>query len=159
MKGHTAMHRTLLGFIFLVIAHSLTLAQPREAIKQVHRGEGREGHHLSDLNLTEDQKRSMRSLQLDLERKRIDLQAKIQLLEVDLKSAAMSDKPDRGMIEKTLRSITDLQYQMKLSRIQHWFEVSKILTPEQQIGWKKRLKGTLDRGEFRKIRRAGHMRK
>jgi len=50
-----------------------------------------------------------------------------------------AEKLDRAAIENKTKEISDLQYQMKLTRIDHMFGLLKILTPEQQQEWKEHM--------------------
>jgi Spy/CpxP family protein refolding chaperone len=78
-------------------------------------------------------------LRLDLEKKQAETQSKIHIVRLDLKGLFMAEKPDRGAIEKNLKTISDLQYQAKLNHVDHLFAVKGILTSEQQKIWKEHM--------------------
>jgi len=91
---------------------------------------------MENLKLTDDQQKQVGKLHSELERKQIFARAKIQALRVDVREAFREDKPDRGKIESKINEITKLQGEMKTNHLALWFDVNKILTPEQQKMWK-----------------------
>jgi Spy/CpxP family protein refolding chaperone len=130
------MIRTL-SFIasFLLVWTSVGFAQPGPQDRPGQRMERR--HQFRDqLSLSEDQEAQMKQMHLDLEKKQTQLQPKIRLARIAMKEAMLADQPDRGVFEKNIKAITDLQLEMKMNRLDHWFKVYKLLTPEQQRIWK-----------------------
>ena len=95
-------------------------------------------HHqmLEKLHLTDQQKQDIGKLRADFEKKMIAQRASIQSLRVDLRTAIAADNPDRAVIEKIARSISDIQAQGKMNLIDHLFAVRALLTPDQQKVWK-----------------------
>jgi len=91
---------------------------------------------VEQLNLTDTQAGQFKKLRLDHERKMLQNRNKLSEARLDLKALYMADKPDRGAIEKGLRTISDIQHQQKLAMVEHWFAVNAILSPEQQKLWK-----------------------
>lgn len=123
----------LLTLVFL--GSSVVVAQPRMGVQAGPRA-AKEPPLKVKLNLTEAQEKEMKNLRLDLEKKQTQVQSKIKLERLDLKGLAMADNPDKAAIEKKVRTISDLQNQLKLNWVDHWFAVKAILTPEQQKIWK-----------------------
>ena len=78
----------------------------------------------------------MRQLRLELEKKQAQVEPRIRLARIAMKEAVLSAQPNRSVFEKNIRAITDLQLEMKMNMLDHWFKVFKILTPEQQKVWK-----------------------
>lgn len=91
---------------------------------------------MEKLNLTDDQRKQVDKLHSDLQKRQIALRAKIQSARVDVQDAFREDKPDRAKIEAKLSEITKAQGEMKNNHVAFWFDVSKILTPDQQKLWK-----------------------
>ena len=91
---------------------------------------------METLKLTDDQRQQMGKLHSDLEKKQIAIHAKIQSLRIDVRDAFREDKPDKGKIESKINEITKLQGEMKTNHLALWFDVNKILAPEQQKIWK-----------------------
>ncbi len=87
------------------------------------------------LNLTDDQKKQMEKLRLDLQKKNIPLQSQIRLARLDIREQMMADKPDRAKIEKLMRQVSDLQLQVKVNGLDHMLAVRNLLTPEQLKNW------------------------
>jgi len=114
-------------------------AQPAEGRRPMERMQEMKHDFMSKLALTDQQQKDMQKLRIDLEKKQTQLTAKIRTERLDLRSAFLADNPDRAAIEKGLKSISDLHYQMKLNRLDHWYAVKAMLTPEQQKTWKQGL--------------------
>ena len=81
----------------------------------------------------------MEKLRTELEKKQVTIHGKIAVLRVEMKELVQADNPDRNAIEKKMREVSDLQYQLKVNGLDHQFAVKGILTPEQQKIWKKHL--------------------
>jgi Spy/CpxP family protein refolding chaperone len=107
---------------------------------------------LDKLQLTDVQKEQMQKLRLDLEKKQIPIQEKIRMTRLDMKELMLADKPDKGAIEKLMKTVSDLQFQEKVNVVEHMFAVKDILTPEQQKIAKEHLRGMQ---HFRGMRRWG----
>lgn len=123
--------------VLLVFVASIAIAQPGgRGGKWMGRTMDRHAKLMSDLKLTEKQQEQVKKLRLDLERNQTGLQSKIRLARIDIKEIYMSDKPDRGALEKLVKQVSDYQYQEKMNRIGFWFSVDALLTPEQQKIWK-----------------------
>ncbi len=91
------------------------------------------------LKLSDSQKADFEKLNADYAKKRVEQQAKIKVAGIDLHSLLQADTPDRSALEKKVNEIGDLQAQNRMLRIDHWFAVNKILTPDQQKIWKETL--------------------
>lgn len=124
------MKKLMLLFILFTTA---ALAQPRKmSLEPPMRGM----RIIEQLDLNEDQRKQVDKLHSDLEKKQIALRAKIQSARVDVRDAFREDKPDRGKIESKLNEITKAQGEMRTNHVAFWFDVYKILSPEQQKIWK-----------------------
>jgi len=65
--------------------------------------------------------------------------AKKQTADIELRQLLKADNPDRSAIERKLKEIADVDVQMRLKRLDGWYAVNKVLTPDQQKHWKKAL--------------------
>ena len=88
------------------------------------------------LNLTEEQQKQWHELRIKHQKKQIQHQPKVQLVRLELQELMVADNPDKSAIKKKVKEISDLQYQGKLDKIDHLFEMRSVLTPEQQELWK-----------------------
>lgn len=115
---------------------------------------------IEDLKMTDAQEEQFEKLMLAHRRKMIDTRAKLQQKRLDIHELMNAEKPDRSAIEKGLKAVSDVQYQQKLDRIDHWFSINAILTPEQQKIWKKHPgpMGRDMRGQKGMMRMREHMR-
>lgn len=131
------MKRNITSVIVLgLLATTMALAQPPRG-PMGPRGMGPRYQALIDeLKLTDTQQAQMEKIRLDLMKKQTALRSKVQTLRLDIQEQFLADKVDRPAIEKNLKAITDVQQQMKMNMLDHWFQVNAILTPEQQKIWK-----------------------
>lgn len=105
------------------------IAQPDEA-KAFHK-------YIGKLNLTEEQKKEVDKIRTDMEKQTIAQHAKLATARVDLHQLFKADNPDRSAIEKKMNEMADLGVRLHMIKIDAWFSVNKLLTPEQQKTWKK----------------------
>ena len=95
---------------------------------------------MQKLNLTDVQQKQIENLRTAMQKQAVELRSKIQLDRIDLRELLRADEPNRPAIEKKLDDIASLQTKQKMLRIDHMFDVKKILTPEQQKIWKSEMK-------------------
>jgi len=89
------------------------------------------------LNLTAEQKKDANRIKVDLDKQLITQKAKIETARLELREICMADSPDKSDIEKKISDIADLEVQAHRIRVDSWFAINTILTPEQQKIWKK----------------------
>lgn len=152
------MRHTLatLAMLTLLAAGSVQAQPPGRSGPMDHMRGMREmrGNDLAALNLSDEQQGKIGKLRIDFQKKAVATKAKIAAARLDIKALMMADKPDRASIEKTIKAISDLQYQQKIDRLDHMFAVRDVLTPEQRKQWKDHM-GTM-RGRMRDRMRPGH---
>ncbi len=119
-----------------LFAATLVFAQPPRGRMGPHGIGPRHQALIDELKLTDTQQAQMQKIRLDLMKKQTPLQSKVQTLRLEIQEQFLADKVDRAAIEKNLKAITDVQQQMKMNMLDHWFQVNAILTPEQQKIWK-----------------------
>lgn len=127
---------TYVALLFSLLITATAVAQPGKGA--MHRPHTPPHHEalIQKLNLTEVQQTQMKKLHLDLMKKQTGLRSKIQTLKLEIQEQFLADKVDRVAIEKNLKAINDVQHQLKMNMLDHWFQVNAILTPEQQKIWK-----------------------
>lgn len=103
--------------------------QPNEA-KQIKR-------FMEKLNLTDEQKKDVEKIHFDAEKQTIAQKAKVETAGIELRQLLKADAPDKSAIEKKISDIADLRVQMHITKINSWFAINKLLTPDQQKTWKK----------------------
>ncbi len=94
---------------------------------------------IEQLKLSEEQKKDFDKIHVDMEKQEIAQKAKNETARVELRQLFKADSPDKSAIEKKMTEIADLEVQMHMIKINSWFDVNKLLTPEQQKTWKKAL--------------------
>lgn len=119
----------------LMVAGGVALAQP--AAPQGPMGMARHERLFYGLKLTDQQKTDAHKIWFDLRQKQIDVRAKMQHARLDYEALASADKPDQKAIASKLQEMGDLRVQLQQNKLESWFAVNKILTPEQQKIWKR----------------------
>jgi len=118
--------------------------------KSSHKGEfGPVGR----LNLSDDQQKQFEGLTSALMKKQIVLRSSVMSKRVDLHDLVREDTPSKEKIEALQNEIGKLQSEIKINRTEFWFDVNRILKPEQQKEWKRML---LMRAEHRGMQGMQH---
>jgi Spy/CpxP family protein refolding chaperone len=115
----------------LVIASVSLYSQPAE-------GKGPR-KFIEQLKLTDEQKKDFDKIHVDMEKQEIAQKAKNETARVELRQLFKADNPDKSAIEKKMNESAELEVQMHMIKINSWFDINKLLTPEQQKTWKKAL--------------------
>jgi len=133
--------------ILVLLAVSVAAAQPGP----FGGGRGFDGKGIcameQKLDLSADQQKQFETFRSDMQKKQIDLSAKIKTLRVEIRDLYGNENPDQKAIESKMSEISRLQNEMKLNHTDFWFSVNKILTPEQKKIWMER--GQMDGRGFR----------
>jgi len=109
------------------------------------------------LDITSDQEKQIKSIRQNGMREQIKLRADLQILRLDARQIAESEKPDRVALEKKLREIGELQVKQKLMMFDQMTEMQKILTPEQLKKWKE-IRPEMGPGRMGRMEQRGQMR-
>jgi len=88
-------------------------------------------------DLTPDQLDKMDALRTAQVKVMAPLQADLKVKEIELQALWRADEPDAKMIIAKVREIGDVREKMEVARINHMFDVAKLLTPEQRKAMKK----------------------
>ncbi len=123
------MYRSMFLIVSFLLIGSVAVSQPMRHAQ----GQGR---ILDKLELTDQQKPEFEKLQTEHMKNMIGQRAKVAAAEVDLRALFRADAPQKAAIEKKVKEIADLKTQTAVTRLDHWFAVQKLLTPEQQKIWK-----------------------
>ena len=108
----------------VLLAGSVCLqAQPR-----TERGE----RMMETLNLTEDQVATMKEMRAEHMKAMADHEAAVKKARIDLRSLMTADVPDKSAIKGKMKDLADLRLKEEGARVDHWFAVRSMLTPEQQ---------------------------
>lgn len=119
------MKTLLLALAMILLASSGLQAQP-----------GPEAGAWKKMNLSEEQKSTLKDIRANTQKQMIDLRASLQKKRVDLRAMMDADNPDRSAFERLNREIADLQVQQKLLLFDADRDVSNALDPAQLEQWK-----------------------
>lgn len=124
-------------FLTTLVLLSLGTSFAQDRASSTARRQRTMGGLFRQLNLTDEQKKDIEKLQFDLRKKNIDQEAALKTARLELAQLFKADNPDQATIEKKVSQISQLQAQQHVRRVDHWFAVNKLLTPEQQKVWKR----------------------
>ncbi len=88
------------------------------------------------LNLTDAQKEQFEKISFDSKKKQIELKAKLESAQLDVRRLMKAETVDKSAIEKKWNEIASFQVALKMNHLNAWVEKNKVLTPEQQKQWK-----------------------
>ena len=92
------------------------------------------------LDLSEEQKAELKDLATSHRKDMIKMKADREIAEVELQESVRQEEPDLDVIEDQIRSIANLEAQMKFSQIKARIDAKSVLTEEQQEKLKELLK-------------------
>jgi Spy/CpxP family protein refolding chaperone len=95
------------------------------------------------LKLNDQQKKQIEQMRFDMQKQLVGVRAKMQMARLDLHQLLAADNPDKAAIEAKMGEISQIALQVHSTRLNHWFEVNKILNPDQQKVWRGLLKHPL----------------
>jgi Spy/CpxP family protein refolding chaperone len=95
---------------------------------------------IGKLNLNEQQKKQVEQMRFDMQKQLIGVRGKLQTARLELHQLLAADTPDKAAIEKKMNEIAQIRVQKESVRLDHWFQVNSLLTPDQQKVWKEALK-------------------
>jgi Spy/CpxP family protein refolding chaperone len=95
---------------------------------------------LARLNLSDQQKKQVEQMRFDMQKQLIGVRSKMQTARLELRQLLAADNPDKAAIEAKMGEISKIALQVHSIRLNEWFEVNKILNPDQQKVWRDFLK-------------------
>lgn len=119
-----------------IIVIALLSLVPMLAMSQPGPGRGERMQIVDELNLTDQQQKQIDQIRDEAMRQGIERRAEISKLRLDLRQLVRADKPDQSAIEKKMTEIASLRSSAESRRLNTWFSINKLLTPEQQKVWK-----------------------
>ena len=127
------MTRTLVVGFGILILSALLVAQPNVG-REMRHGDMRD-LPLKKLNLTDDQKTQLKKVHFDVEKREIELKAKVELSRLELRNLLMADAPDQSGLKKKIEEVAMNESALHINKLNGWFEANKLMTPEQQKIW------------------------
>ncbi len=94
-----------------------------------------EGRWAEKLNLTDEQKKTLREMRLKHQKEMIPLRGDLKSKHLDLQSAMQADKPDQTKINALVDQIAKVKADIQKKTIAFRLEMRKQLTPEQLKMW------------------------
>lgn len=92
------------------------------------------------LNLTDAQQEQFEKISFDMQKKQIELRAKIQTLKLEMNRLMNAEPLDRSAVEKKMNEIASQGIALRMNHLNAWAEKNKLLNADQQKIWKKMLK-------------------
>ncbi len=108
---------------------------------EFHRGRDlpgpRHGTFGEHLDLSEEQRKQIKSVRREAARKHIQQQADVRLAHLDLQALMEAEEPDRKEIHAQLKKIAKLQGDMRITQVDQRLDIRELLTPDQRQKAKK----------------------
>jgi len=149
-KGVVTMNPRRLG-----LALAIALALPVLVRSQAFAPDESSNDGAGILNLSDEQQRTIRPMRYELEKMLISVREQTGLAKLELRQLLDAENPDKADIANSLGKISQLDLQRKTLRLNHWFEVRKVLTPDQREKWNRMMQMRIGGGRsgFRDARR------
>ncbi len=129
----TSKLKVLATIILIVLFGTGLFAQPRP--KPPVKPNFDKGRIVKLLNLDNSQKEKFFDITFDHQSKAIDLRAEIQKKKLELKKLMATRNINEGKILSLSEKIHELKGKLMRSKIRTWFDVYKILNPDQKEIW------------------------
>lgn len=121
------MKATIIITVSLLFLSGAVFSQPKRE---------KSGEAMEKLNLTKEQKESMRDIRSKTAKQMIDIRADLQKKRIDMQTLTDGDAPNRAAVEKLSREIGELQLQQKMALFDADQSVQRILNDDQKKIWK-----------------------
>lgn len=92
---------------------------------------------LQELNLTQDQKDQIAKLRLDHQKQMVDYRSGIAKTRLEIKDLFLNKNVEEGKVLDLTKKVSDMQADMKASRVKHWFQVYNLLNDQQKETFRK----------------------
>ena len=163
-------HGAIAVLMTVVVAAGLALAQPGPApaaptpaakmyAGMAHGMPGMQGMMAGPMmpDMTPEQSEKMDALRTALVKEMLPLRTDLRVKRIELDALWRADEPDAKKIIAKVREIGGLRQKMEIARINHRFDMRKLMTPEQRKAMKKMgmRRGMMGRGMGRGAR-TGH---
>jgi len=131
---HVWLCLLIMSVVTLSLGGSAAAQQRQHMMGGMMGGQGeRMGMRMGErLNLTDEQKDQVRQIFTDARKKNIDVNAKLQLAQIELRELITSDAPDQKKIDAKITALSQLHEAKMRTRIESMLSVQKLLTPEQR---------------------------
>lgn len=94
---------------------------------------------VKQLKLTSDQEKEIQKIRIEMKKQLIDQKAKMQKSHLDLQVSLKAETPDKSVIEDKIKELSEINVRMHMMKVESWFDINNLLTPEQQKIWRKAL--------------------
>ncbi len=85
-----------------------------------------------ELKLTDEQKTKLEKLYFDFSKNRADIVGKLNKARIELQELLSAEKLDKSAIDKKIDEISGYTKELFKNRVDYWFNVQQVLTPEQR---------------------------
>jgi Spy/CpxP family protein refolding chaperone len=133
-------HRALTALTIVAVAFGFALAQPgpaaaAQAPMAYRMQKMAQGPAVPDM--TPEQQEKIDALRVAQVKQMAPMRADLRVKEIELGALWRADEPDAKKIIAKVKEIGDINEKIEIARINHQFEVRKLLTPEQRKAMRK----------------------
>lgn len=140
-------HRALAALMTVVVAGGFALAQPgpgTAAPAPAMKAQAPMVHGMQKMaqgpavpDMTPEQMEKMDALRTALVKEMLPLRTDLRVKNIELDALWRADEPDAKKIIAKVKEIGDVREKMEITRINHRFEMRRLMTPEQRKAMKK----------------------
>jgi Spy/CpxP family protein refolding chaperone len=96
-----------------------------------------------DLNLTDAQQEQFEKINFDMQKKKIELTAKLATVKLEMNRFMNADQLDKAAIEKKMNEMAAQNIALRMNHLNAWSDKNKLLNADQQKIWRKMMKNHL----------------
>lgn len=132
------------GIFLSAILIPVISAQPQKGFRAGFRQPGMQGWR-TGMDLTDEQQAKLADLRLTIQKELLPLRTELQGKVAEIQLMKTENAPNLAKIDKLIDAIQELRAKMAKARVRHQLEVRKLLTPEQQKIFDRRMLQMPDR--------------
>lgn len=87
---------------------------------------------IKSLNLTEEQKKEIEKIIFNFQKESIELKSKIKVLELEIRELCLQPQTKFEDVQEKLKEVANLEAELKGKRLETYFKIRDLLTPEQK---------------------------
>ncbi|GAB4114533.1 MAG: hypothetical protein Kow00103_08360 [Candidatus Caldatribacteriota bacterium] len=87
---------------------------------------------IKSLNLSEEQQKEIEKILFNFQKENIELQSKIKILNLEIKEISLQPQAKLEDVQEMLKEVANLEAELKGKRLEVYFKIRDLLTPEQK---------------------------
>lgn len=92
-----------------------------------------------ELKLTDEQKSKLENLYFEFRKNRAEIAGKLNKARIELQELLSAEKPDKSAVDRKVDEISGYTRELFKNRVNYWYNILQVLTPEQKKILKEKL--------------------